>query len=177
MSFVLEQEKAADAVAIDALLDQAFGAARFERTAYRFRDDVQPVEGLGFIARGQNGLLGSVRFWPLHINVEDTVTAGLLLGPLVVSSAVQGTGVGTALMRKGLAVATDRALGPVFLVGDAVYYGRVGFQPVMPSLCIMPGPVPPERLLFHPAGSGWKTLPERFSLCPVSVLTHVPSST
>lgn len=164
----IDLERDDDLPEIDALLDIAFGSGRGARTAYRFRDKAGPVRELGFVMRSGSRLLGSVRFWPLLMRTaEKTLSHGLLLGPLVVSPELRGTGIGIALLKHGLAAAKDSGTGPIFLIGDLPYYSRVGFKQVLPSLCTMPGPVDVERVLFWDANPAY-TLPESFALEPVT---------
>jgi len=147
LSFALAPESASDAVEVEILLDRCFGLARRTKTTYRLREGERPVAALGLIARDQPGrLLGGNSFWNLRIG--EAGTPALLLGPLAVAPDVQGLGVGRALMRRGIADA--RALGHtlIILVGDAPYYGRVGFSQVPPGRLLLPGPVDPARLLY-----------------------------
>ncbi|TXM87270.1 N-acetyltransferase, partial [Methylobacterium sp. WL116] len=54
---------------------------------------------------------------------------------------------GTALMRASLAAATAAGEGLVILVGDAPFYARFGFSPVLAEHLVLPGPVDPARFL------------------------------
>lgn len=163
---VLEREADGDAEEIEALLDWVFGPQRRLKGSYRFRDHVPPVPGLGFVMRHHARLIGSIRFWPARLSTPDGAAGALILGPLVVAPAFHGAGVGTALLRRGLAAATGRSAEPIFLVGDASYYRRVGFDPVLPARCAFPGEVDPARLLVH-APDGPPALPRSFALEPV----------
>jgi putative acetyltransferase len=53
----------------------------------------------------------------------------MALGPLAVLPSIQGSGVGTALMRAGLA----RVREPIVLLGHPDYYTRFGFRPANPK--------------------------------------------
>jgi len=139
----LASEDPADLAAIDDLLDRAFGPGRYAKTAYRFREGVAPVRALSLVARGGNGVCGSLRFWPILIGESR----GLLLGPLAVDPALRGQGIGIGLMIMGLARARRAGFPWVMLVGDEPYYARVGFQHTEPGRFLFPGPVDPERLL------------------------------
>ena len=162
----IEAERPADGAAIVRLLDAAFGVDRRRRTAWRFRDDVPCVEGLSFVLREDTQLVGSIRFWPIRMLAAGEARGALLLGPLAVDPARHGTGIGVALLRHGLAAAEGNGL-PVFLIGDAPYYGRVGFRPVLPARCRMPGPVEPERVLVWTPDPD-TGLPADFALEPLS---------
>ncbi|MCB1993635.1 MAG: N-acetyltransferase, partial [Geminicoccaceae bacterium] len=77
--FSIRLEQPADSVAIEELLDLAFGADRRKKTSYRYRDGIAPLADLSFVAEAEAGLLvGSVRYWPILAGS----TPALLLGPL-----------------------------------------------------------------------------------------------
>lgn len=136
--------------AIEGLLNRTLGPGRFARMAERLREHNRPLEELCFVALdAQGGLAGSIAHWP--INIGDT--PALLLGPLVVASDLQGQGAGRALMTHALDVARQLEHRLVLLVGDAAYYGPVGFQPCAAPLAC-PGPVDPARLLVCPLVAG-----------------------
>lgn len=52
-----------------------------------------------------------------------------LLGPLAVAPARQGQGVGSAIVRAGIARLERAGLGHVCVLGDPAYYARFGFAP------------------------------------------------
>jgi len=56
-------------------------------------------------------------------------TNAALLGPLAVTPALQGTGIGSALVRTGLRQLEDRDVRLVCVLGDPAFYGRLGFLP------------------------------------------------
>jgi predicted N-acetyltransferase YhbS len=101
-------ETTADTAVVEALVAEAFGPERFAKTVYVFRDGVPPVDSLSLVADGGEGVVGSLRFWPVEI---AGTTPALLLGPLVTAPAAQGEGVGAALMREGLARAASASPG------------------------------------------------------------------
>lgn len=132
--FSIRHEQLADSVAIEELLDLAFGADRRRKTSYRYRDGIAPLTDLCFVAEAEAGLLvGSVRYWPICAGS----TPALLLGPLAIEPSRQGRGVGRALVFHSLDVAVQAGHRLVFLVGDHAYYERFGFDPVPPGI-VMP---------------------------------------
>jgi predicted N-acetyltransferase YhbS len=141
----LTSENPADAPAIDTLLDHCFGPGRFAKTAYRFREGVDPVEGLSLVAREGRDICGTIRFWPILLGQSR----GLLLGPLAVDPARQGQGIGIGLMMMGLTRARSAGFPWVMLVGDEPYYARVGFRRAPAGQFLLPGPVDPARLLIR----------------------------
>ena len=138
----IREETAADVGARDALLDGAFGPARFQKTCERLREGRLPA--LALVAEDAGGrIVGTVRLW----HVEANGVPALLLGPLAVKPELQGEGLGKAMMREALWRAACRGHGAVILVGDAPYYARFGFDPALTRELAMPGPVERERFL------------------------------
>ena len=136
-----------DSPAIEQLLDQSFGIARRTKTSYRLREGSQAVAELSQVIRDDElGVVGAISYWPLAIGAKGT--PALLLGPLAVHPQRQNRGIGLALMRSTLADAKRLGHKLVILVGDAPYYGRVGFAPVPKGQLLLPGPFDEARLLF-----------------------------
>jgi predicted N-acetyltransferase YhbS len=133
-----------DVDAREALLDERFGASRFSKTCERLREGRLPAEGLSLVAAEGGRLVGTLRFW--HVTAGPS-RPSLLLGPLAVAASHEGRGVGSGLMRIGLAKA--RALGhaSVLLVGDAPYYERFGFSAGSVASLWLPGPYETKRFL------------------------------
>ena len=51
MTLIIAQESKTDIPHIDALVEDAFGPARKTRTVYRFRDGIDALPELGFVAK------------------------------------------------------------------------------------------------------------------------------
>lgn len=146
MSFSTSPTLPSDHDAIEHLLDLSFGTERRTKTSYRLREGSTAVEGLSQVVRDEAlGVVGAISYWPLAVGAKGT--KALLLGPLAVHPARQNLGIGLLLMQKTLAMAKARGHRLVLLVGDAPYYGRVGFEQVPDGRLLMPGPVDPKRLL------------------------------
>ncbi len=63
-AFSIEQEKALDLYAREALLDRAMGPGRRRKSSEKLRRGRLPAEGLAFAARDAFGnLIGTVRLW------------------------------------------------------------------------------------------------------------------
>lgn len=142
-------EQPAHAVAIEALLDAAFGEDRRHKTVYGLRVGVEPVAGLSLVIEGDQGeLLATLRFWPVDlVSADGTSLRVLLLGPIAVGEELRGTGLGTALMERGLDLARGQGWPAVLLVGDEPYYRRFGFQRALAESLELPGPVDLKRFL------------------------------
>ncbi|MEX1147641.1 MAG: N-acetyltransferase, partial [Sphingomonadales bacterium] len=148
MDYIIEGQGNADPAQIEAILDRAFGPGREQKTAYRFRDGVDPVDGLSLVARLDGRLVGTIRFWPVLAEADGGLRDALLLGPIAVEPDLKGLGIGKALMRRGLELARAQGHRLVILVGDFDYYGKLGFYRVSPGTLIFPGPVDEARILY-----------------------------
>jgi predicted N-acetyltransferase YhbS len=140
----IREEKAADVAAREALLDAAYGAARFAKTSERLREGRLPANCLSLVAVEDSRIIGTVRLWQISAGPGRDA---LLLGPLVVDQACRKRGIGSALMRR--AIARARMLGhrAILLVGDASYYERFGFAAAPTANLWMPGRFERDRLL------------------------------
>jgi predicted N-acetyltransferase YhbS len=146
----IRAETAFDVAAREELLDAAFGAERFAKTAERLREQRLPAEGLSFVACADGRVIGTVRLWNI---AAGRGRPALLLGPLAVDAAFRCFGIGSALMRHALSRAEALGHRAVLLVGDAPYYGRFGFIEHTGALRL-PGPYARERFLARELVSG-----------------------
>jgi len=141
---IIEREQPRDAAAREALLDEAFGEARFGKTSERLREGRLPAEGLALVARHDGRLVGTLRLW--HVTAGPARPA-LLLGPLAVAADMRSAGIGGALMRRAIADAAALGHRAILLVGDASYYARFGFSAAHTAGLWLPGPFARERFL------------------------------
>ncbi len=142
MNFKILRKRRQDAALIESLLDRTFGFDRQRKTVYRLRQGAAPVDKLSFVALAPDGgLLGSLRFWPVRIGTARAI----LLGPLAVEPALQGAGIGRALVGHGLARARRAGEGICVVVGEPAYYAPFGFRNAGAAGLILPGPVEPAR--------------------------------
>jgi len=138
----LKQETLDDWWEVEALYDLCFAPGREALSSYRLRDGVDPVAALSLVARDTDGILGgAIRYWPVLVGGD----AVLLLGPVAVHPTRQGEGLGGFLIRESLAVAVQAGWQRVMLIGDAPYYTRFGFDPLIGV--VMPPPTDPARIL------------------------------
>ena len=140
---------AASPIAIEALLDAAFGTDRHQRTAYRLRTGSQPIADLSFAIIHNQEPIACIQCWSVQIDTTRLV----LVGPVAVHPDRQNEGHGSRLMQSMLEAAGQVADPPMVMIGDAEYYGRFGFSADATAGWQMPGPWEPHRLLArNPAG-------------------------
>lgn len=133
---------------VEALLDDAFGADRHGRTAYRIREGVPAIDAMSFAALEGDALLGTIQAWPVVLSNGDEAQQLALVGPVAVMPHTQGKGIGKALMERLLEAADAGASDAMVMIGDPEYYGRFfGFTADATAGWEVPGPVERHRLL------------------------------
>src|SRR5580692_5473191 len=144
LPFVLELAMDEDADAIERLNERVFGPGRYARTAYRIRETTPADPALSFVARVGTLRVSASAMTPIVIGEASA----LLLGPLIVEPVFRSQGIGEALVNRSLEAAKAAGWKLVLLVGDEVYYVKMGFHRAPKGQISMPGPVDPDRLLY-----------------------------
>jgi len=140
----ISKQTAADDAAIETLMGEAFGSARYSRSVWLLRSG-PPIADLCLVLRQSDTMLASLRFWEVRLE-QQTV---LLLGPLAVQPALRGQGYGRQIVKEGLGRAKAMGKWPLVLVsGEPDYYPKFGFVPAASYQLDWPGFVEPERLQF-----------------------------
>lgn len=128
---------------IDLINEEAFGPGRFTRAAYKIREGGPHERAVSFVALHRGGVVASVRM----TRIAAGQGRALLLGPLAVMPAFKNMGIGRRLVAIAVEAARAAGAGAVVLVGDAPYYGPLGFAAIPTGQIFMPRPVDPRRLL------------------------------
>jgi predicted N-acetyltransferase YhbS len=81
-----------------------------------------------FAARVEGALVGAIVF--SRMRYAGDARQVFVLAPVAVATDRQGQGVGTALIRHGLAALRARGVDVALTYGDPAYYGRIGFRPI-----------------------------------------------
>lgn len=142
-SALLAPEKACDGSQVDVLIDRAFGPGRFVKAAERLREGAQPLLDLSFVAWRGAVAVGCVRLWSVRVGGRPA----LLLGPIAVDAAHRRSGLGADLVRKALDAAKTAGWALILLVGDAPFFGPLGFSAAPATRIVMPGPVDQRRVM------------------------------
>ena len=139
-----------DPAAIETLLDDAFGADRHARTAYKIREGTAWLPALSFAAvSGDGTLIGTLQSWQVALHTPDGAQHPItLVGPVAVLPVLQRSGTGRAMMAAMLQVADAGLCDAMVMIGDPEYYDRFfGFSAKATSGWEVPGPVDRRRLL------------------------------
>lgn len=160
---VLREEREADAAALDALIAAAFAPMPFSSGTEAAIVAALRREGavtLALVAERAGALLGHAVFSPAM--AAGRAAGWQALGPVAVLPGWQRRGIGSLLIREGLARTAAAGSKGCIVLGDPAYYGRFGFR-VAPQLAppgvpggffmVLPfeGPAPDTPLAFHPA--------------------------
>ena len=140
----IRKELARDIEAREALLDLAFGDARFQKASERLREGRLPATALAFVASDRGHIVGTARLW--NVSAGPSCPA-LLLGPVAVHPDLRRRGLGSALVERSLDDARRLGHRAVLLVGDAPYYGRFGFASDLTAGLWLPGQYDADRFL------------------------------
>jgi len=123
----LRLEAVDDAIAIRALLEEAFGGSAEAALVERLRVTGEMVLALVAVA-SPDVVVGFIGFERLLIETADASRAGIALAPLAVGKAHQRCGIGSALVREGIARLVARHEEIVFVFGDPAFYERFSFS-------------------------------------------------
>jgi putative acetyltransferase len=127
VTVALRPEAAVDAIAIRAVLEEAFNGSAEAVLVERLRATDEMVLTLVAVAPA-DVVVGFIAFVRLQIETADGSRAGLALAPLALGKAHQRRGIGSALIREGLDRLVARHEEIVFVLGDPGFYERFGFS-------------------------------------------------
>ena len=125
---IIRPETSADIPFIRSLTDAAFEGVQYShQTEGAIVDALRKADALAIslIAEQDGVIIGHAAFSPVSINDKDLGWFGL--GPVSVSPGLQGRGIGTALIEKGLALLEKYGAAGCVVLGNPNYYGRFGF--------------------------------------------------
>ncbi len=144
----MRTETPADHAAIREINIAAFAVHPFSRqTEHLIVEGLRADDALtiSLVAESEGRVTGHIAFSPAPIGGQDL--GWFLLGPVAVRPDSQRRGIGSALVRAGLAELRNRNASGCVLVGDPAFYTRLGFQQA--EGLTYPG-VPPEVVLCLP---------------------------
>lgn len=142
-ALTLVSEQPAQAAAVDALIDRAFGPGRFAKVSERVREIAEFAPELSVCAIEGGRVLGAVRMWRVAVGGQPII----FLGPIAVEQTERRAGLGGLLVEKTCEAAKAAGEPAVLLVGDLPYFGRFGFE--VAKGVVLPGPVDANRVLVR----------------------------
>ena len=124
MALLLRSEAPADRQPVHALNVAAFRQPDEADLVDRLRQRARPY--LALVAEDAGEIVGHIAFSPVAV---QGATGVLGLAPMAVRPDRQRAGIGSALVRAGLAACRDAGAGAVVVLGHPLYYPRFGFAP------------------------------------------------
>jgi putative acetyltransferase len=83
---------------------------------------------IALVAVTANEVVGHIVFSPVSVARAPETFRAVGLGPVAVLPEFQANGIGSKLIRDGLAICRDNGYDAVVLLGDPDYYTRFGFS-------------------------------------------------
>ncbi len=162
----VREEMTHDRVGIRKTCRAAFGGHEEENLVDALRRDGDVVASL--VAVEGNNVLGHILFSRLDVRNEDLSVNAAALAQMAVVPDRQREGIGTRMIRSGLALCRSRGVEAVFVLGHPEYYPRFGFSAakaegidapfsgdVFMAIDLKPGTLRPRGLsLEYPAAFG-----------------------
>jgi putative acetyltransferase len=151
MNMLIRPETHADSDAIEALTIAAFlTAPHTDHNEQLIVRDLRKAGALSLslVAEREGKVVGHLCFSP--VSITDGSEKWFGLGPISVSPEWQGKGVGSRLMKAGLAALEANGAAGCVVLGDPGFYGRFGF--VADANLVLPG-VPPEYFMAQGFGA------------------------
>jgi putative acetyltransferase len=118
--------RTADNAAIRRLNDDAFGGTYESRLIEDLR--AAGLDAVELVAVENDDIVGQILFSVLTTTIDRRTVPALALAPMAVRPDRQRRGIGSALVRAGLALARDRDWRAVIVLGHTGYYPRFGFS-------------------------------------------------
>ncbi len=124
--FEIREEQDGDAAGIRDVHRAAFGGTAEAVLVDRLRDARLVLVSLVAVEHGR--IVGHVLFSELPVEGAARTVRAASLAPVAVLPDCQRRGIGSALIREGLAACAARGCEAVIVVGEPAYYERFGFS-------------------------------------------------
>lgn len=144
----IRPEQSTDFEHIFSLVQHAFAKAEYsdrdeQHLVNRLRRCEAYIPELSLVAEVNGTIVG----YSMFSRVQVGQGAALALAPLAVVPAMQGKGIGGALITKGHALARAMGYGFSIVLGHAGYYPRFGYVPASSFGILCPFDVPAENFM------------------------------
>jgi len=122
----IREEHKQDIQAIREVNIRAFGQTQEADVVDKLRQNCNNL--LSLVAVMQNQVVGHILFSPVTLESGERTTEGMGLAPMAVLPEHQRQGIGSELIRAGIAGLKRRRWPFVIVLGHAEYYPRFGFE-------------------------------------------------
>ena len=124
---MIREEQQQDIPGIRDVNKRAFGQSQEADVVDKLRRSCNDL--LSMVAVVNNRVVGHVLFSPATVASEVRTVEGMALAPMAVLPEYQRQGIGSELIRAGVARLASRGCPFVIVLGHAEYYPRFGFEP------------------------------------------------
>ena len=142
-------EQYQDNESIEELYSLSFSPGRYVKSAFRMREKYSHLIDISYVSTIGRNIIGSLRYWNILVNSEPA----LLLGPVVIHPKYRGKGYGQELLKFSLQNCKLNNFKLIILIGDLIYYSKIGFKRFEKKDLSFIGPVNKDRLLYIDFGS------------------------
>lgn len=139
---IIIPETPAHDLAIETVLDRAFGPGRFAKPSEKVRAFARHDLALSRVGLLERRVIACCRIYDVSISGKPV----LFLGPLAVDPDEQHHGLGHRLVRETLAACAESDAEAVVLMGDPKFFTTLGFTEIPKGRVQMPVPAEPRRL-------------------------------
>lgn len=127
--------------------DMAFGQEAEGILIEKLRKNQKFIKELSLVACMGSEIIGHILFFPIKINSENDSYESLALAPMSVIPELQGLGIGSQLVEKGIAKAKKLGHQSIIVLGHDKYYPKFGFKPASKFNITPPFEVPDNVFL------------------------------
>ena len=145
MTITIRPERPDDVDAVGAVTTEAFGRPDEAGLVERLRARARPY--LALVAVADSAVVGHIVFAPITLHCYQAPYTITALAPMAVRPAWQRRGIGSALVREGLAACRAAGHDVVVVVGHPAFYARFGFGPARPRGLMSEPPFPDETFM------------------------------
>ncbi len=124
---IVRAEREGEEAAIAAIHRAAFGGEYEAEVVAGLRAGGHAFASL--VAERDGAVAGHVMMSAMEAEIDGRTVPIALLAPLAVTPEAHGRGLGSALVRAGIAAARDAGRETIVLMGNPAYYRRFGFTP------------------------------------------------
>lgn len=145
---IIRQETKADQARVYKVQKQAFERENEAELVEKLRDTDVFIPELSLLAELNSEIVGHILFTRITImDGENIKHSSLALAPMAVLPEFQNKGIGSLLIKAGLAKAAELGHKSVIVLGHAEYYPKFGFLPAIEWDIRAPFDVPEEALM------------------------------
>jgi putative acetyltransferase len=123
----IREEASGDLQEIRMVIQTAFGQTEEADIVDKLRQDCP--NRISLVAASEDQVVGQVLFTPVTIQAKERILTGMGLAPMAVLPGFQRQGIGSQLVRAGLALIRKRRYPFVIVLSHPTYYPRFGFVP------------------------------------------------